>query len=612
MILSRLIVLRGVGAHGAPRIRIWIDGFEALAVNLSRTLIVWLGAALGACGGGGGGGPAPAASEPEPPSAEPASIESPAVNSFIEATVASNIAYEVGFTDSYLGNATFGGAAAGDCDGDGDIDLFITRGDIGPNRLYRNLGNLTFQDTAAASGVAITRSDGRGNNRHSAPTFADLDGDFDLDLFIGGMFGDPNKLYRNNGDCSFEDVTDASGVAELIADDTISAGFGDYDLDGDLDLFLTHWYTPDDTYAPGLSEHLFENVSADSAIRFINVSTPTGVTEILLETRKYTEVIGDSSLTATFADINGDEFPDIAIAGDYGTSQLLINADGESFVNGTTENLRDAQYGMGAALGDIDFDGDLDWFITSISGDSPTNVLDPKGNRLFRNDDGVFVDVTDAAGVADGGWGWGACFLDLDNDTDLDIFHTNGWWDEGYGDNYVDDLSVAFVADAQGSYSQQSDALGLATADSGRGVVCADFDLDGDVDILELTKQGPHLWENTSAASGNNFLRIKLIGAPPNTDAAGARIYVTIGDKILMREVIVGGNLTSQHPSVQYFGLGAATMADEIRVRWPPRLPGPTRPPSWRRRNVAAGSVGETLVICHPDIEPPPARCSPL
>jgi hypothetical protein len=94
---------------------------------------------------------------------------------------------------------------------------------------------------------------------------------------------------------------------------------------------------------------------------------------------------------------------------------------------------------MGAALGDIDFDQDLDWFITSISAISPDNTLNAICNRLFRNDEGSFVDVTDAGGVADGFWGWGACFLDLDNDTDLDVFHTNRWWDTGYGDDYRDE-----------------------------------------------------------------------------------------------------------------------------------------------------------------------------
>jgi hypothetical protein len=562
-------------------------------------------AVLSACGGGG---PASGSSPPVQP------VGPVRVRSFYDVTAQSNIVYEVGYTDAYLGNGTFGGAATGDCDDDGDIDLFITRGDVGPNRLYRNRGNLVFEDTAESSGVANTRADGKGNDRHSAPTFADLDGDGDLDLFIGGMLGDPSKVYSNLGDCTFEDVTADSGIANLIADDVISAGFGDYDLDGDLDLFLTHWYTPDDLYVPGQSEHLFDNVSDTSGIRFVNVSAATGVTEILRETRDYTDVSGDATLTATFADVNGDGWPDIAIAGDFGTSQLLINTGGQVFVNGSSPHLRDAQYGMGAALGDIDFDGDLDWFVTSIFGASARNTLNAWGNRLFRNDEGNFVDVTDDAGVAEGGWGWGACFLDLDNDTDLDIFHTNGWWDDGYGDDYVDDVSVAFIDDGTGHYSEQADPLGLLTADSGRGVVCADFDQDGDVDILELTNaegNSAHLWENRNAAAGNNFLRIQLKGAPPNTEAAGARIYVTIGNQTQMREVMVGGNFTSQHPTEQHFGLGAASAADMVRVKWPARMPGPTQASDWHRSNVSAGVLGETLIICHPNLEPAPAACRP-
>ncbi len=377
---------------------------------------------LTACGGGGGGAPATANQTPAPV-AEPG----PALP-FADATAASTIAFRTGITNyplSRVAESTFGGAAAGDCDGDSDIDLFITYGDSGgtgggPNRLYLNqlteLGNgLLFDDTAHAAGVANSRADGLNNDRHSGPTFADMDGDGDLDLFLGGIYGDPNHIYENLGDCRFADVTAGSpGIAGMRAAHTIAAAFGDYDLDGDLDMFLTHFGTADVTYEaphPAESEHLWRNDSDAGGIRFVNVSAESGITGILRATRDYpgSTQIEDHTFAASFARIDGDAWPDLVVAGDFGTSQVIINNGDGSFTNATNADVMAVQWGMGSALGDIDNDGDLDWFVTSILGPSDGNVV-PHGNRLYRNDfesgpSPGFTDITDAAGVADGEWG---------------------------------------------------------------------------------------------------------------------------------------------------------------------------------------------------------------
>jgi hypothetical protein len=272
--------------------------------------------------------------------------------------------------------------------------------------------------------------------------------------------------------------------------------------------------------------------------------------------------------------------------------------------------LRDAQYGMGSALGDIDNDGDLDWFVTSIFG--PGNEFStPRGNRLYMNEGGALLltDETERFGVEDGGFAWAACFVDIDNDTDLDIFQTNGYAEttDVNGEYYDDDKSRLFVMNDAGTYTDRAEALGLDGSDSGRGVVCADFDNDGDVDILELTDASPNsarLWENRSAAATGNFLRIKLNGLPPNTEAAGARIFVTVGDKRQMREIIIGSNFISQNPTVQIFGLGSVEVVDEILVEWPPLMSGdgPVRLGSRLNGPIAASQSGETLVISHPEL----------
>ena len=578
--------------------------------------------ALTACGGGGGDAGSGSAALPAPP--PPAPILMP----FVEATQTSNISYVVGFTvplgGSFIADSTYGGAAAGDCDGDEDVDLFITYGDAGPNRLYVNQLKqgtgvpLQFEDRAVAAGVANTRVDGRGNDRHSGPTFADMDGDGDLDLFLGGLFTDPNKIYRNRGDCTFEDVTAGSGLDALIVDQTISSSFGDFDLDGDLDLFLTHWGSDDEFAIGGESEHLFRNISDSNGIRFENVSAVSRVTENLISNRAFSaqSTTIDYTYTASFARINDDFWPDIAIVADFGTSQLLLNegASGQ-FADATNDTVHAIQYGMGSALGDIDFDLDLDWFVSAVYGAGGINS-GLRGNVLLENPGGDFVanqfsDITTGAGVAIGGWGWGSCFLDIDNDTDLDIYHTNGWESTFQSDGFDVDRSKLFLSDGAGSFVDRAAAMGLDDEHSGRGVVCADFDMDGDIDILQLTNRATNsavLWENATAAAGTNSLRVRLIGLPPNTEAAGARVLVTIGSRTQMREVMIGSNYTSQNPAIQSFGLGFAPAVDELRVEWPGLLPGP-QPADTVMANVTASIAGDILTICHPELSVVPVDC---
>jgi hypothetical protein len=200
--------------------------------SATRKLTLLLCALLGACGrdgaADGSDGSDAASARPVDGQQPPARTASVAQTPFVEVTAGSGLAYQVGFTrpsllrrqdlDFQVTLNTFGGVAAGDC----DIDLFITYGNTGgpeggggPNRLYMNQlaeqGNgLLFKDMAEEAGVADSRCDGKGNDRHSGPAFADLDGDGDLDLFLGGIFGDPSKIYANDGSCHFAAVTSNS------------------------------------------------------------------------------------------------------------------------------------------------------------------------------------------------------------------------------------------------------------------------------------------------------------------------------------------------------------------------------------------------------------------
>lgn len=549
---------------------------------------------LGGCGGGGGGAGGEAgdsATTTPPPPPPPATSASQNIAGFSDATSASNIDYEVGFLprdSSTLATGeqeafeetqvyAIGGAAAGDYNGDGYIDVFVARGDGGPNLLYRNERNLAFIDVAAGAGVAYTKSPTE-NYAHSGPTFADMDGDRDLDLFLGGLFGDPSMIFRNNGDGTFADVTPASGIDGLTMRNNVSAAFGDYDLDGDLDLFVSHWGSNFDRANPGDTQHLWENISTPGQIAFASVTVAAQISPIIstfaFSDPKASPHTADFTLTPTFARINDDLHPDILSVADFNESMVFINNADGTFANATDVGVIIEDNGMGSALGDYDNDGDLDWFVSSIYG-QPLFRSAPIGNRLYRNDgssaQGVtFTDVSAEARIANGGWGWAACFLDFENDGDLDIYHTNGWPSQHMWGDFRSDASKAFVSNGFGRFTERAEEMGLDDTEQGRGVVCADFDNDGDTDILLLHKKaGLSATLFSNGTSGNNYLRVQLRGTAPNTEAAGARMWARIGSREQMREIMIGNNFISQNPTIQIFGLGTAASVDELRIEWP-------------------------------------------
>lgn len=543
-------------------------------------------AAVSACSGGGDQA---ATASPPPP------LPPPPIARFSDATDASGIEFTVGFSENAgdvrdIGYFS-GGVAAADYDADGDTDLFIVRGDIGPNLLYRNDGNNRFTDVAASAGLANTRSMTE-NYRHSGPMFADMDGDGAPDLFIGGVQGDPSQLFKNNGDGTFTNVTAGSGIDSMTAAQTVSAAFGDYDLDGDLDLLLAHWGTPRSHQNPGDTEHLWRNESNASGIRFASVSIESGVSPsmINLPDPRAVPVDTDHTFAPAFVRLDDDLYPDIVMAADFNTSQIMMNNGDGTFRNVTDVDVITETNGMGSALGDYDNDGDIDWFVTSIYRAGGGAV--PNGNRLYRNEGGAFTDVTDSAGVADGSWGWAASFLDLNNDGHLDIYHTNGWPFDLNGD-FNTDTSRAFVADGNGFFTDQANTLGMLDSKQGRGVVCADFDSDGDVDIFLWSSDasnGASLFRNDT--NDGNYLTVSLRGLPPNTAASGARVHATVGGITQMREISIGSNFVSQNDTTLHFGLAAAPQVDALQIEWP----------DGAQSDLGIVSANQQLLILHPGL----------
>lgn len=441
-----------------------------------------------------------------------------------------------------------GGVAAGDYDRDGWVDLYLVRGDIGPNLLYRNKGDGTFEEVGATAGVALNGA------RSSGPIFADFTGDGWLDLFIGGVNGTGPTVFRNRGDGTFENITVSSGLAALT--NSFGAAFGDIDLDGDLDLYVSHWQ-PDQS-----GGYLFRNNGEGT---FSDISAAAGVL-----------TPGINDFTPNFADINNDGWPDLLVAADFGTSQVFMNNRDGTFTNVTDRNVITDENGMGAAIADYDHDGDLDWFVSSIKDPDgfPEGTWGVTGNRLYRNrGDGTFEDATDAAGVRDGSWGWGSCFGDFNNDGHPDLYHVNGFKLPNPGDNraaeFHNDPARFFVSNQNGTFTEQAAPLGVADTGQGRGLVCFDYDRDGDLDLFIANNQQPPRLYRNDGESRLHYLNFMLKGHAPNTEAIGARIYVSTGTTTQMQELRAGSNYVSQDPLEPHFGLGNALTVDTLRVVWP-------------------------------------------
>lgn len=472
---------------------------------------------------------------------------------FVEATAPAGLSSAHGdrAIPPSLAQRAAGGVAAGDVDEDGFVDLYVVSGDTGRNLLFRNWGDGTFVEVGQQAGVALS------GVSSSGPLFFDYDGDGHLDLFVGAVEGAPPTLFHNRGDGTFEDASSASGlIAPGSPANVLSATAADYDGDGRIDLFLSHWQS-----APGPATcHLWRNLGGG---RFACADHEAGLDGLVVDGI-------DLTFTANFSDVDGDGAADLLVTADFRHSSVWHNRGDGTFENVTSALISD-ENGMGSAVADYDGDGDLDWFVSSIfDGDGVTEGnWGTTGNRLYRNSgDGTFEDVTSASGVRDANWGWGSTFADFDNDGRLDLVVVNGW-PQGSA-QFRDSPSRLFIAGGGGRFDDRAAALGFDDHGDGRSVVAFDYDRDGDVDIFVANNGGPHhLYRNDGGRAAGHFLAVSLRADPPNPFAVGAMIRVTAGGKTQLRQVRDGTNYASQDPLEAHFGLGAATRVDRVEVVWP-------------------------------------------
>jgi hypothetical protein len=462
------------------------------------------------------------------------------------------------------GNATgsgffrTGGAAAGDFDNDGWVDLFVTRLNNRP-LLYRNLGGTGSIGTFQNVGVAAGFTDFLPAN---GPAWGDIDNDGDEDLYVTSSGGTRFYMYINNGNGTFTEQAVQRGAAvDGVFRYGQSVTFGDYDGDGYLDIHSTDW----DNDVSVSTSRLLHNLGAANPGYFEDVTTAAG-----LDIYRFTTLNGGDTNayrhTSTFSDLDRDGHPDLVIAGDFGTSQLFWNNGDGTFTDGTlAAGVGTDEDGMGTTIGDYDGDGRLDWFITALV-DIPGQTEDHSGNRLYRNNgDRTFADQTDLAGVRDSGWSWGTTFLDQDNDGDLDLFVTNGWGVADQSHNYQNNNGV---------YTDVSNAAGVTDTGSGRGLLSLDYDNDGDLDVFIVNHGAQPILYRNDGGNDNDWLKIKLEGTASNRDGIGAFITVDpdvniVGDEIV-REINAGSNFLSQNELTAHFGLGLnAGSIDLITILWP-------------------------------------------
>ncbi len=495
-----------------------------------------------------------------------------------------------------------GGAAVADVDADGDLDLFATRLE-GPNLLLCNrlveTGSATFEDCIAASGLDAVAVNGNG------AAFGDLDGDGDPDLYVTAIATSRFHLFVNDGAGHFSEEAVARGAA--IESAFTHAGFGveigDYDGDGWLDIHTNEWGAQVFATLGQETDHpvhmrLLRNRGAAQPGYFDDVTVAAGVA-IPLE-----DAWGFSS---ALRDLDGDGALDLAIAADFGNSKLFWNdGDGTFSEGGALAGVATDENGMGSTIGDIDGDGDLDWFVTSIydaAGTCPTQPNCPfgvSGNRFYRNEGGrVFSDRTgDAAtGLRDGGWGWGTALFDYDLDGDLDLAMTNGvdYPDTESEDAYGADPMRLWRNDGADSWTEVAQAEGLTDTRSGKGLLVFDYDADGDLDLFVVNNAAtPVLYQNqTRTVGGPHWLRVRVLDEN-GADALGARVTLRLDGAAAQERTIASTSLfLGASDPAAHFGLGAVAVPVQLEVT----LPGAANP---ILQMLSATALDRTITVPEP------------
>jgi cytochrome c peroxidase len=412
------------------------------------------------------------------------------------------------------------------------------------------------------------------------PLVMDLDGDYRFDLWVGNLGQNPSWM-------AFDFMAKDDRVfLHRPAGPVINASPADIDQDGDLDITYALWRS----FNTLPQEHVWMNDGAGNlAAKFNLLELRESATGLDLGgneqvKRPRTSVAGapDMTFTPNFADMDGDGDQDLLLAADFSRSQVLRNDHG-NFVDITDKQVINDNNGMGAAVADFDNDGDLDWFVTSIN---DTRIPIIHGHKLYRNQGGGVFTNEQIGEISE--WSWGACARDFDNDGWVDIFYISG-----YGEpmktavyetqeqqksserflaqvaHFASSVPVLLLNDGKGGFIKRSVEAGLGNVLDGRAIGCFDAGQDGDIDIVVAPLEGAPVFFRNELGGENQWLAIRLIGLPGNTEAFGAKVTLLTSSGKQYREVMFENNYISRNPAQLHFGLGKQEKIDKVVIELP-------------------------------------------
>jgi len=466
-----------------------------------------------------------------------------------------------------------GGVAALDYNGDGRTDLYFVNGAGGDgtdksqprfwNRLYRNDGDLRFTDVTAATGLA-------GATYAMGTAAADYDNDGDTDLFVAGV--SRNQLFRNNGG-RFTDIATEAGVASTVW--SVAAAWVDYDRDGRLDLFVVNYVK----WSPGPQRFCGDRTRDlrvychpkyfEGLPNALYRNRGDGTFEDVTRRAGLSGIVG-KGMSVAVIDADADLWPDLYVTNDSVASTLLRNTGKGTFEDvGLLSGVAVPAHGrpvsaMGVDAGDVDGDGRLDLAVTALAGET---------FPLYRNDGGgAFHDAgavmrLGALTIRRSGWGIG--FGDLDNDGLLDLAtansHVNDAVEKFESSPYLEPNRI--FRNTGGRFEDVSAGAGDAfqQAAAHRGLVVVDLDNDGRLDLVTTALGAPaRVWRNVTAPAGH-WLAVVATGTASPRDGNGAT--VRIGKQV--RRISTATSYASSRRPIAHFGLGASTTAPVVEVTWP-------------------------------------------